>query len=637
MKTNLTLSLFITFFLSCISININAYTERNLLQNTTTPEELKSLLILNQEWVKYPSYNDREGWKNFFGEYLDEIIKNGEKSLDYRWQVVKATDYIEFERSGNRKIMETPFNDNNNAIVKLFLAELAEGKGRFTDQLINGVFHTCEMTSWAASAHLIVQPTHRALPNSKYELIDLVAGDLGNMLSWVYYFMHKEFDKVDPEISKRLYNELDRRIMTPYLENNNFWWLAWNYRGQMVNNWNPWCNSNCLLTFMLLEKDADRLAKAIYRSMVSVDRFFNYVHSDGACEEGPSYWGHASGKAFDYLEMLSDITGGKISIFDNEQIKAMGEYIARSYVGNGWVVNFADASAKGGGDPFLVYRYGKAVNSDVMKQFAAMLNKDRKLSFNGRDVYRIFEAIKINKELSEYQKPFNVVSYTWYPETEFCYLRNKKAFVAAKGGYNDESHNHNDAGSFSLWVNNTPIMIDAGVGTYTRQTFSSKRYSIWTMQSNYHNLPMINGMPQKHGRKYKTTNVRATKNSFSANIANAYPKEAKVKEWIRSYWMKNNELVIKDVFTLDEAIGENVINFLTWGKVTVSNGCVDIEVNGEKAQLRFDNKKFDVKKETVELTDKKLSNVWGEKVYRLSFTAKEKELNGKYSFCVKFK
>ena len=38
-----------------------------------------------------------------------------------------------------------------------------------------------------------------------------------------------------------------------------------------------------------------------------------------------------------------------------------------------------------------------------------------------------------------------------------------------------------------------PVIIDAGVGTYTRQTFSSERYTIWTMQSNYHNLPMING------------------------------------------------------------------------------------------------------------------------------------------------
>ncbi len=38
------------------------------------------------------------------------------------------------------------------------------------------------------------------------------------------------------------------------------------------------------------------------------------------------------------------------------------EYMSRSYVGNGWVVNFADASAQGGGDPLLIYRFGKAVN-----------------------------------------------------------------------------------------------------------------------------------------------------------------------------------------------------------------------------------------------------------------------------------
>jgi len=35
--------------------------------------------------------------------------------------------------------------------------------------------------------------------------------------------------------------------------------------------------------------------------MHSVDQFINYYHDDGACEEGPSYWGHAGGKMFDYL------------------------------------------------------------------------------------------------------------------------------------------------------------------------------------------------------------------------------------------------------------------------------------------------------------------------------------------------
>ena len=53
-------------------------------------------------------------------------------------------------------------------------------------------------------------------------------------------------------------------------------------------------------------------------------------------------------------------------------------------------------------------------------------------------------------------------------------------FVAAKGGFNNESHNHNDVGTFSLYVNTIPVIIDAGVGTYTKQTFGKDRYTIWT-------------------------------------------------------------------------------------------------------------------------------------------------------------
>lgn len=632
-----TVKFLITVFISLCFADVNAYTERNILQNKTSKEELKTFIVTDQKWVTYPKYGNRNEWDKLFGESKKTVIEKGEKCLDYEWQVVKATDYLEFERTGNRQIMEKPFGDNNQAIMQLLLAELAEGKGRFLDQLINGVFHTCEMTSWALSAHLITQPSHRALPDSQYQLIDLTAGDLGSLLSWTYYFMHDEFDKIDPEISKRLYRELDKRIMTPYLENDNFWWLAWNYKGQMVNNWNPWCNSNALMTFMLLEDNPDRLSDAVYRSMISVDRFLNYVHSDGACEEGPSYWGHASGKALDYLVLLEYITNGNISVFDNSQIKSMGEYIAKSYVGNGWVVNFADASAKGGGDPYLIYRYGKAVDSDELKQFASMLNSKNGISFTGRDVFRTLEALRISDELANYTEKYKSSNFTWYPETEFCYLRNDKAFFAAKGGYNDESHNHNDAGTFSLWVNNTPVIIDAGVGTYTKQTFSSERYSIWTMQSNYHNLPMINGVPQKYGRKFKANDAKASKNSFSVEIASAYPDEAAVKSWVRSYKFSKNSLTISDDFKLSESKSPNVINFMTWGDVDIqNNGIVFITIDGVKVKLNYDSDLFELKKETVEISDKRLSDVWGDKIYRLSFRSKTNNLSGHYSFKIGF-
>ena len=65
-------------------------------------------------------------------------------------------------------------------------------------------------------------------------------------------------------------------------------------------------------------------------------------------------------------------------MFDEPMIRRMGEYMSRSYVGNGWVVNFADASAQGGGDPLLIYRFGKAVSSDEMMHFAAYLLNGRK-------------------------------------------------------------------------------------------------------------------------------------------------------------------------------------------------------------------------------------------------------------------
>ncbi len=596
---------------------------------------------MDQKWVPYPAYTDRAGWDHLLGVNKSELIKLGEEKLDYKWQVVTASDYIEFERSGSRDIMQKPFNENNSAMSAFIMAELAEGKGRFMDQIINGAFYYCEMTSWALSAHLSAQLSKRSLPDYKEDIIDLTAGEVGAMLSWTYFFLHKEFDKVNPVISERLYHELQKRVMDTYMNIDRFWWMAFNLKpGGMVNNWNPWCNFNVLQCFFLLENNQDKLAKAVYRTMISVDKFINYTHSDGACEEGPSYWGHAAGKMYDYLQLLSDGTSGKVSVFNEPIIRNMGEYISRSYIGNGWVVNFADASAKGGGDAPLIYRYGKAVNSEEMMCFAAYLNDNRKkedLRF-GTDLFRGLQTLYYGKALSEVKPGHVTPDYTWYPETEFCYIKNNTGFFfASKGGYNDESHNHNDAGTFSLYLNTVPVIIDAGVGTYTRQTFSSERYSIWTMQSNYHNLPMINGVSQSFGAQFKATDVvfNPKKSTFALNIATAYPKEAGVNEWIRSYTLGKDKLVINDSFNLAETIKNNQINFLTWGKIdTKTPGKIIVEVQGERITLSYDKNTFTPDIQTIVLDDPRLSNVWGKEIYRVSLNANKMIMSGNYSYTI---
>ncbi len=609
-----------------------SYEERNILLNQISREQLKDALVLNQEWVVYPSYYNRQGWDEFLGDLKDYYIKRGEKRLDYVWKVIKATDYIEYERSGNRNIMENPLNSNNKAIADLLIAELAEGKGRFTDQLINGVFHSCEMTSWALSAHVYLT-TKRALPSYCDNVFDLTNGEMGNLLSWTYYFMKGEFDKVCPEIARRLRYELEERILKPYF-NNDFGWMARQTNRVPQNNWNPWCNSNALISFMLLENDREVLANAVYESMRSVDQYLNYVKSDGACEEGPSYWASGPGRLLDYLQMLSSLTCNKVNIFDNMLIKNMGEYICRSYVGNGWFVNFADASAQSGGDPYLAYRYGEAVRSEQLINYSGLVRGNYNAPVPSTSMYRFLKALEVKNEISTIYPVEISKAFTWYPETEYCYLTNEEGlFLAAKGGFNNESHNHNDVGSFNLYIDQIPVLIDVGVGSYTRQTFSSGRYEIWTMQSNYHNLPMINGVPEKEGKQYKSRNVIAKSNFFSLDISRAYPETAQVNKWIRSYTLDGRNLTVTDDFRLNEALSPNIINFMTWGDVKKKqDGLITLSVNTLKAQLLYDHSVFNLQIDTIPLKDRNLSRVWGENVYRISFTAKSICKNGRYKF-----
>lgn len=621
------------------SVSAFGYTERNILTSKINREELKEYLVTDRSWVPLPAYGDRTGWEALMGEDREEYIKRGEKALSHAWPRVNATAYLEFERTGDRAVMETPLRSNNTAMINLLLAELAEGKGRFIDQLINGVYAAAEMTTWSMSAHIKRYNDHRSIQPYDKPVIDLMTGDMGNLYGWVYYFMKDEFDKVNPEISRRLKHELETRVINPYLEFDQWWW-DWSRvkTGNSLNNWTPWCLSNVLLTAMLVEDDKDKYADIAYYSVVGVNHFLNCIKGDGACEEGPTYWKHAAGKVLDYMEMIKMATGGRLDISKEPLIRDMGEYIARSYIGDGWVPNFADASAQSMCEPLLVYRYGKAVDSDLIKGFAVQMRKDSLYDYEESDLFEILMAIHSTPDFKKCELEYKRPGYSWYPETQFCYISTPQGLsFAVKGGTNNESHNHNDVGTFSMWADNNPIFIDAGVGTYTRQTFSKKeRYKIWTMQSGWHNLPVINGYEQLYGGQYKSKDSKADKNGFELDLAEAYPQQAGIRKWTRHFGVKGRELKINDTYELQEVTAPNIINFLTWGEIDASNpGEIRIDANGHKALLKYDPTQFEVTVEDKKLPDPRLNRVWGEKISRLSLKDKNTKAKGQYTISIK--
>ena len=640
MKRTLFLILILLF---CCGVFLHAE-ERNYLTKQFTEQEVAATIVRGQRWVPFPAYSDREGWTQLIDARAETLIKRGEKHLDYVWQMNVATDYLAYERTGDRQIMESKQKANNIALSDLVLAELVEGKGRFLDQIINGVWMECERTTWVLSAHLFRQSSKTNFPDYREQIIDLGSGEVAAFLAWTYYFFHEEFDRVNPLIAMRLKENLHDRITVPYLTRDREWWLALHTApGQLVNNWNPWCNFNVLQVVMLIEDDPETVNRCVWRSMQSVDRFMNYVKADGACEEGPAYWGHAAGKMFDYLDLLAMVTDGKIALWNTPQVKAMGEYFVNAYIGNGWVVNFADATAKNTDNiSTLLYRYGDAVNSPKMMSLAHQLATSRKwIITNGTDIYRSLSGLRVAEDLLHYTAPAAVIHHNaWYPETQVCMFQQGDYILASKGGHNNESHNHNDVGTFILYKSGEPMIIDAGVGTYTKQTFSAERYSIWSMQSAYHNLPLINGMQQHQGAEYHAGEVsyNEKKQTITYDIAPAYPSETGLRTWRRGYQLTKKGLVITNTFQSQQPLRSIEDHLMVRGDVAIQSDKGEITITVDSAHsvvVTYDPAVLTPSVEQIDLPDPRMNKVWGNSIQRIILTINHPESCQSYTVRIK--
>ena len=122
---------------------------------------------------------------------------------------------------------------------------------------------------------------------------------------------------------------------------------------------------------------------------------------------------------------------------------------------------------------------------------------------------------------------------------------------------------------------------------------------------------------------------------FSTDIASAYPKDAEVKSWVRSYNLIEGILKIEDTFSLNKTLNPNHLNFMVWGEVSITTpGVVGLKVEQEKVELLYDKNTFTAQLDTIQLDDEKFTKIWGKQIYRLSLIAKELKMSGKYQFCV---
>ena len=590
----------------------------------------------------YASVTDRAAWEGLDEQWRQESVRLGEKYLGYSWPYVSALHYLDFTRTGNRVRFETSLFSKRHAINALVLAECIENKGRFLDDIINGIFSICDESAWYLPAHNSYERDQPQfpLPDASDPVLDLFACETGACLATALYLLSPVLDAFSPFITKRIRYELNRRIFTPYFARH-FWWMG---DGQThMNNWTIWCTQNVLLCAFLTDTDSKLRHDIFLKACRSTDYFLAEYGEDGCCDEGAQYYRHAGLCLFQVLDVLNTITAGAFTpVIESEKVRNIAAYIYKVHIDDKYYVNFADCSPIAGRATAREFLFAQMTGQPEMlryavKDFIAGIPETLLLPEENNMYYRLQNGFTVRK-IKDFcdDAPLSHPDI-FYPSVGLFAVRDEHLYLAVKAGDNGDSHNHNDVGSFTVYKDGKPLFIDVGVESYTKKTFSPQRYEIWTMQSAYHNLPTVNGFMQHDGEEYRATEVSCDLEGkrIHMDIAKAYPAECGLLSYHRDARLEaGKEIIIEDRFSFaDQGCGHQVVlSLMTYEKPEVlpdaPEGCCQLTIGrncagGEGAvwgTLILQGGRISSIEE-IPITDARLATAWDHSLYRTLVTA----------------
>lgn len=473
----------------------------------------------------FPASCDRAAWEALAEEDRADILALYAHYSQIPYPMLTATQFLAFARSGCRTAYETPYFERRRKLCASILAYCVTQSGQALDDVVDGLWCICEESTWVISAHNVnphpgaPKPADYPLPDIRKEYIDLFSAQTAMILSLALHLLGEPLDGVTPLIRRRVESELSRRVIAPFMTHDDFWWMG--FIRKDLCNWTPWIISNILAAASLQMKDLSMLRELTDRACRMLDRWLDCMPEDGGCDEGAAYWNMAGGALLDCLMWLDDATEGRMTFWNVPKIRNILAFPCKAQLENGWYVNFADCDARpvicgerlqaAGerlGDPVMIAS-GSALRGTVSGQIADVPHFSRMLC-------RLFHPAAQDGKLERTQRD------VWLPNLALRVVERGGMILCAKGGHNGESHNHNDVGSFMLYADGEPEIIDLGNMIYTGKTFSDKRYTLMNTRSMNHNVPLIGGREQQPGAQYAAKDVQRLNDGLALDMAGAY-------------------------------------------------------------------------------------------------------------------
>jgi len=320
--------------------------------------------------------------------------------------------------------------------------------------------------------------------------IDLFSAETGFALSEIACLLS---ERLPPQLLADIDHAISDRLIKVFLVDGPHHWET------ARHNWSAVCAGSIGSAALLRVKDTEVLAAVLPKVLASLDCYLEGFGEDGACPEGMGYWNYGFGYYVYFADLLKKQTLGKLDLFQKPKVRRIAMFQQAAYLFEDCVACFSDSLPR---IPFRIglthylaqvfpemevpsLRYGAGFTEDHCNRWAPILR----------------DFIWTNPEAAGEEWGS---SSCYLPDAEWLLSRHMTTSghrfgFAAKGGNNDEPHNHNDLGQFILIADGITIAADLGSGEYTAAYFGDGRYDYDCNGSQGHSVPIVAGRGQAAG------------------------------------------------------------------------------------------------------------------------------------------
>lgn len=461
----------------------------------------------------------------FFQPYIQELKeayesdKNADTILDYK-------SFMCYYTTGSRKEYEDKYFARRNQLGQALMLYLLYEEEEYMDALCEVIWAICNEITWVLPAHLGNVPVENYRTH-----IDLFAAETAHSLAEVHYLLG---DKLPIRIRELILHEVKERTFDAYESRPYFW-------EKLISNWPGVCGCSIGMAYLCLAPE--RFERVQDRLMRVLDYFLKSYGDDGSNTEGITYWQYGFWMYLNFADMLYRHSEGKIDLRHGEKIDKIATFLQKIVMRGNTMVSFSDGSRSYGFQHIGLFGY-------LTKHYEGVVIQAKPPEKNGlagrtKPTWLIRDFLWA--EPDSFSPDNELVTGMEYMEKAQWYVVRKKNYsFAAKGGHNNEGHNHNDVGNFILATDRGQMLADLGAMEYTAACFSNLRYTLLQNSSFGHSVPIIDGMEQSCGETSRATVVHVSDDKFVLELQEAYATD--IPKIVRSYEMRESGITLTDEY-----------------------------------------------------------------------------------------